>query len=225
MSKCHSCFPHRLYMFQRVSHVSSSVYMSLILNQCCLKTTAAILHPIINTLNLLLDRRAPAVQSEACLWPVWSGCQQTVVPVMLVQQTHSTSGSSQTAAVCDQTVEPKVSWDDCSSLYSGNSPVTLTTNDKNLIFLSTALCSGGVSVELHCPKKHKMTQCHQRPNSSRDGQADSFAELSKHRLTNTSCRIHKQADGAHVERQAATSLLCQFNGVISGSSNSIQALL
>lgn len=150
------------------------------------------------------------------------------MPVMLVQQTSqhsSASGYSQTAAVCDQTLELKVSWDDCSSLYSGNSPVTLTTNDKNLIFLSTALCSGVVCCP-HCPKKnHKMTQCHQRPNSSRDGQADSFAELSKHRLTNTSCRIHKQADGAHVERQAATSLLCQFNAVISGLSNSIQALL
>ncbi len=95
----------------------------------------------------------------------------------------------------------------------------------NSILLSTAPSSSRDCCPL-CPEDHQMNHHHQKPNSSRDSQTDSFAELSKHRLTNTSCCSHTEAKEAHVAGQSDTELhlfLCQFSAAVaSDRTNSLK---
>lgn len=68
------------------------------------------------------------------------------------------------------------------------------------------------------PKCRQMNHDDPKPKSFGEHQADSFARLSKHRLTNTSCCSHarglKEAQCGGTVRHRDTSLFCQMNTAV-----------
>lgn len=87
---------------------------------------------------------------------------------------------------------------------------------KSYLFLSTAPSSSWDCCPL-CPTDHQMNHQHQKPNSSRDSQTDPFADLSKHRLTNTNCCSDTEANKGSVEGHRSAPFLCQFTTAVTVS--------